>query len=182
LFEKLCSDDYAGTELTNEIERVIFSNLDPTDTLNTSSFTELRNLKTQALAEERVQITSKIRELIAEDETLREAVRPFQVKRIVLSRLEKKWPHLQSSFRQPRRQRRLRHRRYCPSLRKELQKLQTTVAGLKQRALKLQQLRAKLEQFKSEFEASRLDFVGRAQALGVGVGFDLKLVVKGETA
>lgn len=73
--EKLCSDDYAGTELTNEIERVIFSNLDPTDTLNTSSFTELRSIKTQTLEAERVKLTSKIRELIAEDETLREAAK-----------------------------------------------------------------------------------------------------------
>ena len=37
--ERLCSDDHVGTELVSEIEAVVFSYLDPTDTLNASSST-----------------------------------------------------------------------------------------------------------------------------------------------
>ena len=39
--ERLCADDHIGTELVQEIEAVVFSYLDPTDTLNASSFNEL---------------------------------------------------------------------------------------------------------------------------------------------
>jgi len=66
-------------------------------------------------------------------------LRPFQVKRIVLSRLEKKWPHLQKQLPTAETAEEAEAQKILPVVRKELQKLQTTVAGLKQRALKLQQ-------------------------------------------
>ena len=45
--EQLCSEDYAGISLAEEIENVIFGHLDPTDTLNASSFSSLRDLRTR---------------------------------------------------------------------------------------------------------------------------------------
>ena len=44
--EQLCADDHLGDELVKEIENVIFSYIDPSDTLNASSFEELRALHT----------------------------------------------------------------------------------------------------------------------------------------
>ena len=51
--ERLCSDDHIGTELVSEIEAVVFSYLDPTDTLNASSFDELRALRTGGIRSRR---------------------------------------------------------------------------------------------------------------------------------
>ena len=42
LVEPLCAEDEIGGELIREIESVVFSFIDPTDTLNPSSFEELR--------------------------------------------------------------------------------------------------------------------------------------------
>lgn len=180
--EKLCSDDYAGAELTNEIERVIFSNLDPTDTLNTSSFTELRSIKTQLLAAERVKLTSKIRELIAEDETLREAAKTVPDKKNRIDALGKEQTGLNKQLPSAETPEEAEAQKQLPTLRQELQKLQSTIANLKQRQLKLQQLRSKLDQFKADFEASRRDFLDQAKDLGVAKRFDLELNVKGEDA
>jgi energy-coupling factor transporter ATP-binding protein EcfA2 len=180
--EKLCSDDYVGTELTNEIERVIFSNLDPTDTLNTSSFTELRGVRTQVLAAERVKLTSKIRELIAEDETLREAAKAVPAKKDRIEALGKEQTGLKKQLPSAETPEEAEAQKQLPILRQELQKLQSTVASLKQRQLKLQQLRSKLDQFKAEFEASRQDFLAQAKDLGVAKKFDLDLKIKGEDA
>ena len=49
--ERLCAEDHLGTELVREIEAVIFSYTDPTDTLNASNFEELRTLRTQSIRE-----------------------------------------------------------------------------------------------------------------------------------
>jgi DNA repair exonuclease SbcCD ATPase subunit len=164
------------------MERVIFSNLDPTDTLNTSNFIELRGIKTQGLAAERVKLTSKIRELIAEDETLRETIKSVPAKKDKVAALGEELKGLESQLPAAETPEEAEAQKELAILRQELQKLQSTVAGLKQRELKLQQLRSKLDQFKSEFEASRLEFVAQAKALGVGATFDLELIVKGETA
>lgn len=179
--EKLCSDDYAGTDLTREIERVIFSNLDPTDTLNTSSFMELRGIKTRELSAERVKLTSKIRELIAEDENLREARKSVPAKKDKVASLGEELKALQSQIPAAENAEEAEAQESLTKLRQELQKLQGTVAGLKQRQLRLQQLRSRLDQFKSDFEASRLDFVAQAKLLGIETGFDLELIIKGET-
>ena len=47
--ERLCADDHIGAELVKEIEAVIFSYIDPTDTLNASSFDDLRSIRTQGI-------------------------------------------------------------------------------------------------------------------------------------
>ena len=44
--ERLCADDHIGTELVKEIEAVIFSYIDPTDTLNASSFDQANSIRT----------------------------------------------------------------------------------------------------------------------------------------
>jgi hypothetical protein len=69
--EKLCSDDRLGEELVREIEGVIFAYLDPTDTLNASSFQELRALKTDAITNEGGRLREDISRLIREEMNLR---------------------------------------------------------------------------------------------------------------
>ena len=70
--EHLCSEDQIGTELVQEIERVIFSCIDPSDTLNASSFDELRAMRTEGTKEEGNRLREEIVRLIREECDLRE--------------------------------------------------------------------------------------------------------------
>ena len=70
--ERLCSDDHIGTELVSEIEAVVFSYLDPTDTLNASSFDELRALRTEGIRSEGQRLRDEVVRLIREECSLRD--------------------------------------------------------------------------------------------------------------
>jgi energy-coupling factor transporter ATP-binding protein EcfA2 len=65
--ERLCADDHIGTELVHEIEAVIFSYIDPTDTLNASSFEELRALRTEGIRAEGDRLREDVIRLIREE-------------------------------------------------------------------------------------------------------------------
>ena len=82
--ERLCSDDHIGTELVREIEAVVFSYVDPTETLNASSFDELRALRTEGIHEEGARLREDVARLIREECALRDNARKLR---------EKKKPH-----------------------------------------------------------------------------------------
>lgn len=69
--ERLCADDYLGDELIDEIENVIFSYIDESDTLNASSFKELRALRTDGTRARGQRLQEDIKRLIAEECDLR---------------------------------------------------------------------------------------------------------------
>lgn len=72
--ERLCSDDHIGTELVQEIEAVVFSYIDPTDTLNASSFDELRALRTEGIRAKGDRLRDEVIRLIREECALRDNV------------------------------------------------------------------------------------------------------------
>ena len=65
--ERLCADDHIGTELVQEIEAVVFSYIDPIDTLNASSFDELRALRTEGIRAEGDRLRDEVIRLIREE-------------------------------------------------------------------------------------------------------------------
>jgi energy-coupling factor transporter ATP-binding protein EcfA2 len=71
--ERLCAEDHLGMALVQEIEAVIFSYTDPTDTLNASNFEELRILLTQSIRDEGDRLRSDIGRLIREECALRDS-------------------------------------------------------------------------------------------------------------
>ena len=79
--ERLSSDDHIGTELVSEIEAVVFSYLDPTDTLNASSFDELRALRTEGIRSEGQRLRDEVVRLIREECSLRESATKLQSKK-----------------------------------------------------------------------------------------------------
>jgi len=70
--ERLCADDHIGAELVREIEAVIFSYIDPTDTLNASNFEELRTIRTEGIRSEGERLREDIQRLIQEECELRD--------------------------------------------------------------------------------------------------------------
>lgn len=87
--ERLCSEDVGGKELLSEIESVIFAHLDPTATLNVSSFPDLRAKKTEAVELEKQRIFEELQRLNREIETLRDRNATLPERRAKLETLVK---------------------------------------------------------------------------------------------
>ena len=79
--ERLCADDHVGGELVREIENVVFTYVDPTDTLNASDFSELRALRTEAIRAESSRLRHEVARLISEECTLRDNAAKLPEKR-----------------------------------------------------------------------------------------------------
>ena len=76
--ERLCAEDQIGAELIQEIEAVIFSYIDPTDTFNASSFDELRSLHTEGIRAEGDRLREDMIRLTREECALRENLLSFR--------------------------------------------------------------------------------------------------------
>jgi hypothetical protein len=87
--ERLCAEDYEGNELVDEIESVIFAHLDPTDTLNASSFSELRAIKTEHTKSQMERLRESIQGLIREEFRLRENQKSIPEKKARTATLNK---------------------------------------------------------------------------------------------
>lgn len=70
--ERICARDGVTRELVREIEQVIFSYLDPVDTLNASNFAELRALKTMTVAAESERLKTEIDTIIRDEFIIRD--------------------------------------------------------------------------------------------------------------
>lgn len=181
--ERLCSEDYGGTDLTKEIEGVIFGHLDPTDTLNASSFGQLRELRTRDTTRERISIAAKIRSLIAEDEKLRQSRKTLPEKKRRIEELDKEQKALEKQLPKARSESEQQAQVKVASLRQQLLAIQTAVGIYKQKLLQIEQLENRLNRFRTEFAEFRSDFLDSAQGVGIPRGVvDLELVVKGEAA
>lgn len=95
--ERLCSDDHIGTELVSEIEAVVFSYLDPTDTLNASSFDELRALRTEGIRTEGQRLREEVVRLIREECSLRDNAAKLEKKKTRIKTLTEEHAGLVSS-------------------------------------------------------------------------------------
>src|SRR5260370_7939853 len=65
-----CSGDSIGDELVQEIESVVFSYLEPADTLNASDFADLRSIRTKGIRSEGARLRETIPRLIRDEHTL----------------------------------------------------------------------------------------------------------------
>jgi hypothetical protein len=86
--ERICAKDGITRELVQEIEKVIFQNLDPTDTLNASDFQELRAIKTESIRAEGERLKAEIQSIIHEECGLRDTIAKVPDKRTRLKTLQ----------------------------------------------------------------------------------------------
>jgi ABC-type cobalamin/Fe3+-siderophores transport system ATPase subunit len=165
--EQLCSDDYAGTSLAEEIEKVIFGNLDPTDTLNASSFSSLRTLRTSELIKERIDVGSRIRSMIAEDEALRGSLREIPAKKLRIDELAQEAISLQKQMPKAESEKEESAQKELTALREQLLVQQSNVGTQKQILLGLDDLHGSITKFSSNVEAFARDLSERATSLGI---------------
>lgn len=177
--EQLCSEDYAGISLAEEIENVIFGHLDPTDTLNASSFSSLRDLRTREFTKERIEIGSRIKSMIGEDETLRENLRGIPSKKKRIEELAQEAESLQKQIPRAESEKEAIAQRDLTSLREQLLVQQSGVATQKQLLLGVDDLRGSIEKFGTQVDDFRRDLSERAQSIGID---PKRLTVKFEVA
>ena len=85
--ERICARDGVTRELVREIVQVIFSYLDPVDTLNASNFAELRALKTMTVAAESERLKTEIDTIIRDEFIIRDLQAKLPEKRTRLQTL-----------------------------------------------------------------------------------------------
>ena len=148
--ERLCADDHIGAELVKEIEAVIFSYLDPTDTLNASNFAELRAIKTEGIHAEGERLQQEVVDLIREECTLLDEAKKVGEKRQRIATLKaeedgllKQMPPVATEA----------ERKLLEELQKrrdELSAAQSDVAKEKQRAQKIADIKTRLTSFRAQ--------------------------------
>jgi energy-coupling factor transporter ATP-binding protein EcfA2 len=148
--ERLCADDNIGTELVREIEAVIFSYLDPTDTLNASDFTELRALRTEGIMEEGERLRAEIMRLIREECALRDNATKLPEKKARIKTLTEECNKLSKQMPTAANEEETLARQALQAKREALNDVQQAVVAGKQKLNKINDIRMRLGAFTSE--------------------------------
>lgn len=148
--ERLCADDHIGSELVREIEAVIFSYIDPTDTLNASSFDELRALRTEGIRGEGDRLRDEVIRLIREECALRDNAAKQPDKRIRIKTLTDERAGLVKQLPQAASAEEAKVQADLQAKRQALATVQQAVAAEKQKLQKITDLRTRITTFKAQ--------------------------------
>lgn len=148
--ERLCADDHIGTELVAEIESVIFSYIDPTNTLNASSFDELRALRTEGIRAEGNRLRADIVGLIREECALRLAALKLGEKKERIKTVTKERDGLNKQLPKAASPEEARIQQELQTRRTELVTLQQSVAADKQQLQKIKDIKSRVAAFRTQ--------------------------------
>ena len=148
--ERLCSDDHIGTELVSEIEAVVFSYLDPTDTLNASSFDELRTLRTEGIRSEGQRLRDEVVRLIREECSLRDNAEKLGEKRARIKTLSEERAGLIKQMPNPVSEEEAKLQTDLQTRRRALATAQHAAASDKQKLQKIKDIRTRIGAFQSQ--------------------------------
>ena len=139
-----------GTELVGEIEAVVFSYLDSTDTLNASNFDELRALRTEGIRSEGQRLRDEVVRLIREECSLRENAAKLQEKGARIKTLTDERTGLVKQMPQPASAEEAKLQEDLQTMRQELATAQQAAATDKQMLQKIRDVRTRIGVFKAE--------------------------------
>lgn len=145
--ERLCAEDSIGTELVHEIEAVIFSYLDPTDTLNASDFAELRAIRTEGIRDEGNRLRSEMMTLIREECVLRENRAKLKEKEARIKTLTEERDGLAKQLPTATTPEEVRTQKELQDKRDALHKVQQAVGADKQKLQKIDDIRNRVATF-----------------------------------
>lgn len=165
--ERLCADDHIGAELAQEIEAVVFSYLDPTDTLNASSFDELRALRTEGIRAEADRLREEVIRLIREECALRENAGKLPEKNARIKTLTEEREGLVKQLPKPASEAEEKLQQELQSARQALTTLQQAAAGDKQKLQKIKDIRTRITAFKSQIARFCSEIDGALTEVGV---------------
>ena len=148
--ERLCSDDYIGAELISEIESVVFSYIDPTETMNASSFDELRTLRTESIRTEGQRLSDDVVRLIREECSLRNNSAKLQEKKDRIETLTNERVGLIKQMPKPTSKEEEKLEKINQNLHRKLADAQQAVATDKHKLQKIMDIRMRIDAFKSQ--------------------------------
>jgi energy-coupling factor transporter ATP-binding protein EcfA2 len=148
--EKLCAEDHLGGELVREIEAVMFAHTDPTETLNASSFEELRAIRTQGVRAHADVLREEIRRLIREECALRDSKAKLPEKKARVKTLLEEDTGLKKQMPTAASPEEKRLLAELQSKRAQLATAQQLVASEKQKLQKISDVRARIVTFQSQ--------------------------------
>ena len=148
--ERLCSDDHIGTGLVSEIEAVVFSYLDPTDTLNASSFDELRALRTEGIRAEGQRLRDEVVRLIREECSLRDNVAKLGEKKARTKALSEERAGLVKQIPKAASEEEVKLQADLQTYRRALATAQHAAASDKQKLQKIRDIRMRIGAFQSQ--------------------------------
>jgi energy-coupling factor transporter ATP-binding protein EcfA2 len=165
--EHLCAEDRIGTELVAEIEAVIFSYIDPIDTLNASSFKELRAIRTEGIRAEGDRLRENVIRLIREECTLRDNAATLPEKKARIKTLTEERDGLTKQLPKAASPEEARIQKELQDKRRELTIAQQAAAVDKQKLQKITDLRTRLAAFKSQMTQFYSEIEGLLKEAGV---------------
>ena len=145
--ERLCADDHIGADLVREIESVVFSYLDPTDTLNASDFVELRAIRTAGIREEADRLQQEVVQLIREECALRNDVAKLPDKNAKIKTLTSEREGLVKQIPKPTSKNEKELQQTLQAYRTALTTLGQTAAAEKQKLQKIKDIRIRVNAF-----------------------------------
>jgi energy-coupling factor transporter ATP-binding protein EcfA2 len=165
--EHLCAQDNVGTELVREIESVIFSNIDPTDTLNASNFEELRAIKTEGTRAEGRRIKGEVAGLIHEESTLREQVSKIPEKKTRMTTLADEGEGLKKQIPPAVTPEEARTQASLQEKYQALNSVQQEVAAEKQKLQKIEDVRSRVTALQNQFTRAYTEMLLLLKDIGV---------------
>ncbi len=165
--ERLCADDQIGSELVHEIEAVIFSYIDPTDTLNASIFEELRALRTESIAAEGLRLRDEIIRLIREECTLRDNTAKLPEKRGRIKSLTEERAGLAKQMPQAASPEEAKVQTDLQTMRQALATAQQATAADKQKLQKIANIRTRVAAYKAQMAQFYTDIAATLSDAGL---------------
>lgn len=165
--EKLCAEDHLGGDLVREIESVIFAHTDPTDTLNASSFEELRALRTDGIRANAEQLREDILRLIREECALRSNVAKLSEKKVRIRALNEERVGLEKQLPTPATERERHVLADLQTKRAALAAAQQLVATEKQKLQKIADIRSRISGFQSQITRFAVEITALLNEAGV---------------
>jgi hypothetical protein len=165
--ERLCAEDHVGGELVREIENVVFTYVDPTDTLNASDFAELRAMRTEAIRAESERLRQDVGRLIREERALRDNAAKLPDKRNRIKALTEERDGLVKQMPKAANEAEAKMQADLQAKRASLATLQQTIAADKQRLQRIADIRARVQAFGSQMTRFANDLTPMLDEAGI---------------
>ncbi|MCA9466924.1 MAG: hypothetical protein KC643_15975 [Nitrospira sp.] len=165
--ERLCAEDVLGSDLVHEIESVIFSHLDDSETMNASSFDELRAIRTAGIREEGERLRSEIDRVTREEFTLLDNASKLDAKKARIKTLTEEHKGLQKQIPEAASPEEAKIRTELQSKREALNKAQNNSATDKQMLQKISDIRKRIVAFSTQMSRFYVELESQLRETGV---------------
>lgn len=165
--EHLCSGDAIGEELVKEIESVVFSYIDPAETMNASSFGELRALRTESVRRAGNEIRDRLNGLIREEVELQDRIGKLKEKNDRIKALGGEKEGLRKQIPKPADEAEKKLQKDLSKLREALAKVQVSLGNDKLLIQRVADLKSRLSLFSHQMTKFYQELVPLLTEIGV---------------